>query len=63
MSGMSDLSVIPVPAAGAEDVVVGEGRRIVFVEPRAARALDLTASAAIVVPAFLDAPEYRELLG
>ena len=45
-----------------DDVVVGEGRRIVFVEPGAARALDLTASAAIVVPAFLDSPEYRDLL-
>ncbi|GAB2454892.1 hypothetical protein GCM10027062_39200 [Nocardioides hungaricus] len=44
------------------DVVVGEGRQIVFVEPAAARAKDLTASAAIVVPAFLDSPEYRELL-
>jgi 8-oxo-dGTP diphosphatase len=46
-----------------EDVVVGEGRRIVFVEPETTRTLDLTASAAIVVPAFLDSPEYRELLG
>ncbi|GAB6984970.1 NUDIX domain-containing protein [Nocardioides pyridinolyticus] len=61
------LDAMQVWYAGTEltddDVVVGEGRRIVFVEPRAARALDLTASAAIVVPAFLDAPEYWELLG
>jgi 8-oxo-dGTP diphosphatase len=45
------------------DVVVGEGRQIVFVEPQVARRLDLTASARIVVPAFLDSPDYRELLG
>lgn len=45
-----------------DDVVVGEGRRIVFVEPAAARALDLTASASAMVPAFLDSAEYRELL-
>lgn len=46
-----------------DDVVVGEGRQIVFVEPGAARGKDLTASGTIVVPAFLDSPEYRELLG
>jgi 8-oxo-dGTP diphosphatase len=33
------------------DIVCGEGRQIVFVDPAAARALDLTASASIVVPA------------
>src|SRR6478735_12480533 len=36
------------------DIVVGEGRRIVFVEPSVARALDLTTSATTVVPDFLD---------
>lgn len=46
-----------------DDVVLGEGRQIVFVEPGAARRSDLTASAAIVVPEFLDSPEYRELVG
>jgi 8-oxo-dGTP diphosphatase len=45
------------------DVVLGEGRQIVFVDPDSARGLDLTTSGAIVVPAFLDSPEYRELLG
>ncbi len=45
------------------DVVLGEGRQIVFVDPCRARALPLTASAALVVPDFLDSPEYRELLG
>ena len=32
------------------DIVCGEGRQIVFVEPAAARELDLTASASIVGP-------------
>jgi 8-oxo-dGTP diphosphatase len=45
------------------DIVLGEGRRIVFVEPSRARALPLTASASVVLPDFLDSPEYRELLG
>ena len=45
------------------DIVLGEGRRIVFVEPSRARALPLTASASLVLPDFLDSPEYRGLLG
>ena len=36
------------------DIVVGEGRQIVFVDPGTARSLDLTASARQAVPAFLD---------
>ena len=52
--------------AGADlsdaDIVVGEGRQIVFVEPSRARGLPLTASATTIVPAFLDSAEYRELL-
>ena len=43
------------------DIVCGEGRQIVFVEPAAARSLDLTASASIVVPAFLDSPLYASM--
>jgi 8-oxo-dGTP pyrophosphatase MutT (NUDIX family) len=43
------------------DIVCGEGRQIVFVEPAGARALDLTASASIVVPAFLDSPLYASM--
>jgi 8-oxo-dGTP diphosphatase len=43
------------------DIVCGEGRRIVFVEPSAARALDLTASASISVPGFLDSPLYASM--
>jgi 8-oxo-dGTP diphosphatase len=45
------------------DVVLGEGRQIVFVEPGEALAKALTASATVVVPSFLDSPAYRELLG
>ena len=44
------------------DVVATEGRQIVFVEPGRARDLDLSASATVVVPEFLDSVEYRELL-
>ncbi|WP_028644507.1 NUDIX domain-containing protein [Nocardioides sp. URHA0020] len=45
------------------DIVVGEGRRIVFVDPATARGLDLTASATIAVPEFLDSAAYRDILG
>ncbi len=45
------------------DIVVGEGRQIVFVEPGRARALDLTASASRIVPEFLASATYGELLG
>ena len=43
------------------DIVCGEGRRIVFVEPAVARTLDLTASAATSVPGFLDSPLYASM--
>jgi 8-oxo-dGTP diphosphatase len=45
------------------DIVVGEGRRIVFVDPDTARGLDLTASAKAVIPEFLDSEDYRRLRG
>ncbi len=45
------------------DVVVGEGRQIVFVEPERARTLDLTASARRIVPEFLQSTTYGELAG
>jgi 8-oxo-dGTP pyrophosphatase MutT (NUDIX family) len=45
------------------DIVCGEGRQIVFVEPYAARALDLTASASIAVPGFLDSELYASMAG
>jgi len=43
------------------DIVCAEGRQIVFVEPAAARALDLTASASIAVPGFLDSALYASM--
>lgn len=52
--------------AGADltdaDIVVGEGRQIVFVDPDRAVRLDLTASAARVLPEFLASDRYRELI-
>jgi 8-oxo-dGTP diphosphatase len=45
-----------------QDVVCGEGRQIVFVEPSAVLGLPLAEAAAIVLPLFLDAPEYASLL-
>lgn len=45
------------------DIVLGEGRQIVFVDPDTARVLDHTASASLIVPAFLDSDAYRELRG
>lgn len=44
------------------DVVCGEGRQIVFVEPSAARRLPLSDSAKVVLPLFLDSPEYASLI-
>lgn len=44
-----------------DDVVLGEGHRIVFVEPEQARRLDLGGSASIAVPELLDSALYREL--
>jgi 8-oxo-dGTP diphosphatase len=46
------------------DITLGEGRQIVFVDPQRIRAgeLDLAASAAHVLPLFLDSPTYRALV-
>lgn len=46
-----------------DDVVLGEGRRIVFVDPDRIRRgeLDLAASAAQVLPLFWDSEVYRDL--
>ncbi len=43
------------------DIVLGEGRQIVFVAPTVARGLDLTAAASMIVPEFLDSDLYRRL--
>lgn len=44
-----------------DDIVLGEGRQIVFVEPDAVATLDLSDSAARIVPSFLDSDLYRRL--
>ncbi|MGH3362603.1 MAG: NUDIX domain-containing protein [Nocardioides sp.] len=43
------------------DIVCGEGRQIVFVDPADAAGLDLTASAQIALPAFLESDLYRTM--
>lgn len=43
------------------DIVVGEGRQMVFVDPEVARGLDLTEAAALALPEFLASDLYREL--
>jgi 8-oxo-dGTP pyrophosphatase MutT (NUDIX family) len=44
-----------------DDIECREGRRIVFVEPERARALDLTMTGVLALPAFLDSALYRSL--
>jgi 8-oxo-dGTP pyrophosphatase MutT (NUDIX family) len=44
-----------------QDIVVGEGRQIVFVPPEEAIDLDLGGSAAYFVPEFLASARYRDL--
>lgn len=53
-------------AASAEiadqDIVVGEGRRIVFVDPIDALSLDLTAGASVALGVFLASQEYDAMV-
>jgi len=44
-----------------DDIVVGEGRQMVFVAPDEALRLDLTAGAALALPAFLGSEMYRRM--
>ena len=44
-----------------DDIVLGEGRAIVFVDPQRARDLDLAESLAHFLPLFLDSDLYRRL--
>lgn len=44
------------------DITVGEGRQIVFVDPTTLHALPLSASAAQILPEFLNSDYYQELL-
>lgn len=43
------------------DIVLGEGRQIVFVDPSEVSGLDLTASAKIALESFLHSHHYQEL--
>lgn len=45
------------------DIVVGEGRQIVFVDPGRILGLDLTESGRVVLPAFLASDVYATLCG
>lgn len=45
-----------------DGVECNEGRQMVFVDPDAARILDLTASAEVALPALLASPTYRRLV-
>lgn len=45
------------------DIDCREGRRIVFVDPLVAADLELTAAAAIILPAFLASPQFQALAG
>ncbi|MDQ6641704.1 MAG: NUDIX domain-containing protein [Actinomycetota bacterium] len=44
------------------DIVVGEGRQIVFVDPATVSTLPLTASAIVALQPFLDSRLYQELI-
>ena len=45
-----------------DDIVVGEGRAIVFVDPAATTTLDLAESTAHFLPLFLGSDRYRDLI-
>ena len=44
-----------------DDIVVGEGRQMIFVSPEDALGLDLTAGAALALPVFLNSEMYRRM--
>lgn len=50
------LIVRLMPGLTDADIDCREGRRIVFVDPEAARDLDLTAAARLILPVLLDSP-------
>lgn len=49
-------------SATDQDVVCGEGRQIVFVEPAALAGMLLAETAAVVLSLFLESPDYASLL-
>lgn len=46
-----------------DDIVLGEGRQIVFVDPAVVLELDLAVTAAELLPRFLESDRYAELTG
>ena len=44
-----------------DDIILGEGRQIVFVDPATVEELPLTVAAQLVLPAFLASAAYHEL--
>ena len=61
-SGVTHWFVYAAPTTASDDqIVVGEGADIAFVAPERTRALDLTPSAALLLPGFLGSPLHRDL--
>ena len=61
--GEDEMTVYAGPTTVTDDdVVCGEGRQIVFVEPGVATGLHLTRAAEVVVPEFLSSELYASLL-
>ena len=60
--GLSQWHVYAAPTAAVDaDIVVGEGADIVFVAADEVSGLDLTPSAALLLPGFLGSPLHRRL--
>jgi 8-oxo-dGTP pyrophosphatase MutT (NUDIX family) len=58
-----DYSIWCGPAdASDDDIQLGEGEAIVFVDPKDVLTLDLTGSAAYFLPKFLDSDLYRDVI-
>ena len=60
--GQVELHVFCAPTdASQEDIVLGEGQAMVFLTPDDALGRDLGVTAQLVLPRFLESPEYRAL--
>jgi 8-oxo-dGTP diphosphatase len=60
--GVVEVHVYCAPTdARQEDVVLGEGQAMVFLTPAEALARDLGVTAQLVLPRFLESPQYRAL--
>jgi 8-oxo-dGTP diphosphatase len=62
--GLVEMHVFCAPTdASQEDVVLGEGQAMVFLTPGDALGRDLGVTAKLVLPRFLESPQYRALAG